>query len=175
MLTAVEKLDADHPGLQRAIDNCFLRGLIVREIPLLLQEQFKIWVPLRQLWSYRHKRWCRRLQRINREAERLEAMIRVFRRERRSAYGRGHSWRRRDLAKVMSAAARELYGDDWQEALRTRLLNRFATSEPIGLTFAQARSEIESLISLLALARSENRKVVRGLLSARIYGDKHDG
>ncbi len=61
-------------------------------------------------------------------------------------------------------AARELFGSDWQEALRERLFKNFNVPEPVDLTGLQACSEIEEMVSLLALQRRTDPEAVRNLL-----------
>ena len=67
-----------------------------------------------------------------------------------------------------------LHGSDWQAALQDRLMKRFHAEDVAELTAGQARAEIESLISRLALATNENRESVRGLISEGFYGKYHD-
>jgi hypothetical protein len=67
-----------------------------------------------------------------------------------------------------------LHGPDWQAALQDRLMKRFHAEAVAELTPGQARAEIESLISRLALATNENREAVRGLISEEFYGKYHD-
>ena len=174
VLTAVEKLDGEFPGLIRDMEDLFRRGVLQERIQSLLRRKYQVVVPLPQISKYRVKRWIPKVRRVRDRAEHIEAFIEVAMRSgRRLAKGRRY-WRRDERPKIVMTLAADLFGPDWQEALRSRLLERFHVSEPTDLTPAQARSEIEALISRLALARSENSKLVKGLISERVHGTRHE-
>jgi hypothetical protein len=171
ILTAVEKLFPDHRGLEYDLDGLFRRGIPQGRIQSIVRKKHGVVIPLPQIWKFRVKRWIPREQRINGHAERWEGFMRAFkrqayRRQIRSLPRPGRCWRRKDLTKVLVLAAQELYGANWQEALGARLSERFGTADLPALTPAQARSEIEALLSRLAAAWNENSEVVRGFISA---------
>jgi hypothetical protein len=80
-LTAVERLDAEHPGLERDVKDMFRRGIPERKIPSLLRKEYGVFVPAPQIWKYRKKRWVPSVQRIERYTEITQGIIRALRKE----------------------------------------------------------------------------------------------
>lgn len=174
MLTAIEKLEPDYPGLLRELDSLFRRGFPATQIRSLVLKKFGRTVPVAQIWKYRTKRWIPSMRRVERDAERWQAMIQVLKREFKSLPEQSSSWWRKDLPKLIAFLAQALYGPDWRVALQERLIKRLHAENISELTPAQARGEIESLFSRLALTTNESRGAVWGLISEEFYVKNHD-
>jgi hypothetical protein len=172
--TAVEKLDAENPGLRFDIDALLRRDATQEEIQSALQEKYGLLVPLPQISKYKQKRWIPETQRIRDYIERLQAMVEVVEKEFCRTPAGNRRWRRSQRPAVIMIAASELFGLGWPEVLRTGLLHRFQVPEAVDLSATQAQAEVEGLVSRLALVKRENPESVRDRISAKIRGNKHD-
>jgi hypothetical protein len=81
ILTAVEKWDAECPGLRADIERMFARGVPCREICRLIKTKYRVLVRESQLWQYREKVWSPSVRRIERYTEMFQGILRALARE----------------------------------------------------------------------------------------------
>jgi hypothetical protein len=97
-LTAIEKLNIEHPGLQLDVDTMLQRGALLADVNAKLKEKYGISLSHQTLSKYKQKRWLPSLQRIQDRVERSQAIVRVIKKEGDTHFARAYLFEQLDEA-----------------------------------------------------------------------------
>lgn len=97
-LTAIEKLNVKHPGLQLDVDTLLKQDSLLEDIQRLLWEKYGEKVSHQLVSKYKQKRWLPSLQRIQDRMERSQAAIRLIQQEGDSDFARAYIFEQLDEA-----------------------------------------------------------------------------
>ena len=75
VLTKIEKLNVDSPGLMTAVKRWFDAGVSSREVPALVKEQFGVSITEGMAEVYRCRRWAPEKQRMNEKKETRNSVV----------------------------------------------------------------------------------------------------
>jgi hypothetical protein len=89
-LTAIEKLNVEHPGLQLDVDTLLNQGAMLEDVQAVLREKYYAKVSHQTISKYKQKRWIPSVQRIQDRVERTQAVIRVIKKEGDSDFARAY-------------------------------------------------------------------------------------
>jgi hypothetical protein len=96
--TAIEKLNAEHPGLQLDVDLMLEKEALLADVQAMLQRKYGISISHQTLSKYKQKRWLPSLQRVQERVERSQAIIRVIRKEGDTDFARAYIFEQLDEA-----------------------------------------------------------------------------
>jgi hypothetical protein len=97
-LTAIEKLNIEHPGLQLDVDTMLQKDAALADVHCMLREKHGVSVSHQTLSKYKQKRWLPALQRIQDRVERTQAAIKVIKKEGDSDFARAYIFEQLDEA-----------------------------------------------------------------------------
>src|SRR6266536_3951632 len=95
-LTAIEKLNIKHPGLQLDVDTMLQNDALLADVQSVLREKYKVSVSHQTLSKYKQKRWLPSVQRIQDRVERSQAIIRVIKKEGDTDFARAYIFEQLD-------------------------------------------------------------------------------
>jgi hypothetical protein len=95
-LTAIEKLNVKHPGLQLGVDTMLQKDALLQDVRAMLRQKYGVSVSHQTLSKYKQKRWLPSLQRIQDRVERSQAIIRVIKKEGDTDFARAYIFEQLD-------------------------------------------------------------------------------
>lgn len=97
-LTAIEKLNIEHPGLQLDVDTMLKKDALLADVQTMLREKYRVSISHQTLSKYKQKRWLPSLQRIRDRVERSQAIIQVIKKEGDTDFARAYIFEQLDEA-----------------------------------------------------------------------------
>lgn len=96
--TAIEKLNAEHPGLQLDVDAMLKKDALLADVQAMLREKYNVSISHQTLSKYKQKRWLPSVQRIQDRVERSQAIVRVIKKEGDTDFARAYIFEQLDEA-----------------------------------------------------------------------------